>query len=515
MKIFQYTVLLVSALLLSSCAKDLGTYEYNDINDVKIVGINGSYSARRGVDTLRITPTLTATMDSGDTTRYRYLWIVREGTNLDTIGRFRNLNYPVTLPPLAYKLFYRIRDKQTGVEWQANADLMIGTPFSRGWLIMGEDEQGYAEAEMLSMQNDTLHLKHILSESGLPRLREPMSLQHTGGGLESYMKLWAMTKSGSYFLDRVTMKSTPGNNMSRVLYISETIDPQTLHPIVIAPQIRTAAGLISSTNYRVMLTKSGDIFASFLAINGGDFYNNPINRVATAQDVRIPAAPYLLYATGSMTTAMWYDTVNQRFLNYSGFGLATSSTVLADVAGAAFPWNQGATGRSLVYAENTRNTDGGSTNGNSFAIMKDPVNVHHIYKFYANGSAPAKRAAYVVSAIATDFDKATFYAFSSNRTVVFYAAGNKLYAYDYNPGNERIYQYPEIGNDQITMLKFDTQVDHLQNSLYIATYNSATKGTMKRYRVGTNPNVVELLPQDNSTWSGLVKVKDINWRAVN
>ncbi|MNY33164.1 hypothetical protein D3C86_1674270 [compost metagenome] len=117
--------------------------------------------------------------------------------------------------------------------------------------------------------------------------------------------------------------------------------------------------------------------------------------------------------------------------------------------------------------------------------------------------------------MATDFDKANFYAFSSNRTVVFYAVGNKLYAYDYNPGNERIYQYPEAGSDQITMLKFDTQVDHLLNSLYIATYNSNTKGTLRRYTVGNNPDVVALSPALNSTWSGLVKVKDINWRAVN
>lgn len=514
MKLYQHTTLLIAALFLGACAKDLGSYEYHDINDLRITGINSSYTARRGVDTLRIKPTLTATMDEGDTTRYRHLWIVRLGTKLDTIGRSKNLEYPVNLEPVAYKLFYRIRDKQTGVEWQANADLMIGTPYSRGWMIMGEDEQGYAEAEMLSMQTDTLLLKHILSESGLPRLREPMSFQHTGGGLEAYIKLWALTKSGSYYFDRVTMKATPANNMNRLLYVSETIDPQSLHPIVIAPQMRTAEGLTSTTNYRVMLTKAGDIFAAFLAINGGDFYNNPINRVATAQNVRIPAAPYLLYAPNNMTTVMWYDTVNQRFLNYSGFGLGTASTVLADKETDVFPWNQGSTGRKLVYAENTREIDGSSLNGNSFAIMKDAANVHHIYKFYAV-TVPVKRAAYVVLPLARDFDKADFYAFSSNRTVVFYGVGNKLYAYDYNPKNERFYEYPEIGNDQITMLKFDTQVNYVTNSLYIATYNSNTKGTLRRFTVGNNPNVVDLLPAAKSTWSGLVKVKDINWRAVN
>ncbi|WP_166664863.1 PKD-like family lipoprotein [Pedobacter metabolipauper] len=516
MKLYKYTLLLLSLAGLGSCSKDLGNYEYHDINEVTITGVNKTYTLRRGFDTLRINPTILGTMDESDPSRYQFRWILRNTTGfLDTIGEERNLVYPIVLEPIPHDLYYRVTDKKTGVEWRSNSVLTISTPFSRGLLLMGEDDQGYAEAEMLSMLSDTLHLKHLLSESGLPRLREPVSFLHTGGNLDSYLKLWALTKTGSYYLDRITMKATTNNNFSKSLFMSEQIDPETLHPIAVAPQIRTAAGAISATFYRVMLTKAGDLFACFLLINGGDFYNNPINRVATAQQVRIPAAPYLLYSTGDMTTVMWYDTQNQRFLNYNGFGSATASTVLADVAGSAFPWNQAQSGRSLVYAENTRNTDGGSTNGNSFAIMKDAGNAHYVYKFYASGAAPAKRAAYTILPIATDFAKADHYAFSSNRSVIFYSVGGKLYAYDYNPGNERFYQFPEIGADEITMLKFDTQIDYLANSLYIGTYNSTTKGTLRRFTLGTNPNVVDLLPAAKSTWSGLVKIKDINWRAVN
>ncbi|RZM25696.1 MAG: hypothetical protein EOO88_18375 [Pedobacter sp.] len=514
MKIYNYTILLISMLLLFSCAKDEGNYDYKEINELVIKGINENYNVSRGIDTLRINPTITATLDENDPARYKYLWIVKNGNVFyDTISTERNLVYPVVLEPVPHALYYRVLDTKTGVSWIANSTLTVGTPFSKGLLLMGEDEEGYAEAEMLSMVNDTLHLKHILSESGLPRLREPISFMHTGG-TAAYMKLWALTGAGSYYMDRITMKATPANNLSKLLYTSEPLNNETLVPIAIAPQIRTAAGLVSTNNYRVMLTKGGDIFACFLVINGGDFYNNPVNRIAVAGE-RLPSSKYLLYSTGNMASLMWYDTKNQRFLNYTGFGLSNLSVVLSDVAGSAFPWNQAQTGRTLVYAENTRNTDGGSTNGNSFAIMKDPANVHHIYKFYASGAAPAKRAAYIVKPIATDFDKASFYAFSSNRTVVFYAVGNKLYAYDYNPGNEKISVHTETGNDEITMLKFDTQIDHVSNSLYIATYNSATNGTLRRFTVGTNPNFVEITEAPNSKWSNLNKVRDINWRAVN
>lgn len=522
MKIFHYTIILLAILIAGSCSKDLGNYEYKDINELSITGVNSTYNMRKGYDTLRINPKINASMDEGDTSRYDYYWILSKGVRLtDTIGRKKQLNYPVLLNPANYPLFYKVVDKKTGVVWRANSTLNVSTPVARGLLIIGEDEQGYAEAEMLAMLNDTLHIKHILSKSGLPRLREPVSFIHTGNGSsDADIKLWVFTKTGSYFLDRGELTGTTANNFSRLLYISDVINSETLHPISFAPQVITAAGAPTSPLYRAIITKGGDVFASFLLINGGDLYTNPINRLSTAQQVRIPAAPYLIYSIGNMNSVMWYDTINQRFLNYASFGLGTASVVLSDEKDKdgnepIFPWNNAALGRTLVYAENTRNTDLGSTNGNSFAIMKDGANAHYVYKFYASGGAPARRAAYKINPMAVDFDKADFYAFSSNRTVIFYSVGNKLYAYDYNPNNERFYQYAETGGDQITMLKFDTQIDHVTNSLYIATYNSNTKGTLRRFRVGTNPNVVELLPQVNSTWTDLVKVKNINWRAVN
>lgn len=515
MKRYFYTIAFLSTLILASCSKDEGNYDYNPINELNIEGVKTEYLVRTGIDTLKIKPKISATMDDSDTARYSYLWILKTGSlTFDTIGRKRDLQYPVRLNAVPYDLFYRVADSKTGVVWIANSKINVSTPFSRGLLIMGEDEQGYAEAEMLSMLTDTVHVKKLLSSTSLPRLREPVSLVHTGTGDQNYIKLWAFTKSGSYFLDRATMTGIPANNFSRTLYISENIDPESLQPVVLAPQVRIAAGTTGSTLYRAIITKGGDLFASVPLLMGGDYFNNPVNRLATAQTVRIPAAPYLLYPINSMSSLMWYDTQNNRFLNYTSIGSAVASTTLTDVAGAVFPWNQPA-GRKLVYAENTRNTDGGSTNGNSFAIMKDADNTHHIYKFYANGTNPAKRAAYVIKSMATDFDKARCYAFSSNRTVVFYAVGSTLYAYDYNPGFEKIYTFPEIGNDEISMVKFDTQIDHVTNSLYIATYNGSTKGTLRRYRVGTNPNLVDLQLQPKSTWSGMVKVKDINWRAVN
>lgn len=514
MKILYNIISILILALVISCSKDKGNYDYHDINELTIGGLQSSYSGLTGIDTLRISPTVEMTESVNDPSRFEYIWLAKKGSTIvDTLGTEKELNYLINLPPDSYTLQVRMLDKQTKVVWTGKANLTIATPYSKGLMLIGEDANGNAEVDMLSMVRDTITFKSLLAESGLPTLRGPINIQHSGG-TASYMKLWVFTNAGSYYLDRLTMKGKESDRFGKLVYTTDPINKETLSPIIMAPQIRNAAGNVGSTYVRAMMTNDGNIFTTYMALNGGDFYANPINRDKNDLGKLLTTAPYLLYPIGDLSSMLWYDTTNERFMNYNSFILNTSSITLADDAVDAFPWNQAATGRSLVYAENTRNTDGGSTNGNSFAVMKDKSNTHFIYKFYAS-SIPAKRAAYTVSSIATNFDKADFYAFSSNRSVIFYTVGNSLYAYDYNPGNERAYQFPGIGADEITMLKFDTQIDHLTNSLYIGTYNATTKGTLRRFIVGTNPSVVELEQAKNSEWNNLVKIKNMSWRAVN
>ncbi|UYQ92662.1 PKD-like family lipoprotein [Chitinophaga horti] len=504
--------------LFSACYKDTGNYDYKEINEVTISGIASSYTAIFGLDVLTIKPTITMTEGEADPNRFAYYWVLCRGyTPLDTLGEGPELNYPVSATPDAYNLFLRIKDKQTGVTWQKGTAFTIGTRFSTGLMLMGYAENGNAEVDMITMVNDTVVVRGLLSASGLPALTDPVTIVHNGDKDTSVNKgrVWVMTKSGSYYLERKSMKGNINNRFGRMAVINDPVDKDNLNPILYAPQFRDRAGSVSNSSNRAMMTSDGNIFSTNTFIAMGDYYSNAVNREEATYDKRLPTAPYLWYAIGTMPSIIWYDTENDRFMNYASFGINSYSVSLADKAGELFPWNQSGTGRKLVYGENTRNTDGGSTSGNSFAIMKDATNQCHIYKFWANGNAPVKRDYYTVKPIATDFDKASFYAFSSRRTVVFYAVGNRLYCYDYNKNLEKVYQFPELGGDEITMLKFDTQIDFNTNTLYIATYNPTTKGRLRRFTVGTDPNTVTITPVNRADWDGLVKIKDMNWRAFN
>ena len=257
---------------------------------------------------------------------------------------------------------------------------------------------------------------------------------------------------------------------------------------------------------RMVACDNGNVF--LVSLYSGEYYANPMNRASKSQDVLFKAYPYIFSAPGYVYGAVIYDTDENRFLRFGTFD--TYSRELSDGTGDVFPWIQ-PEGRVLWYAENTMDTEGGSSNGNSFALMKDTkTNEYHIYKFYAYSNA-YKRACYAVnSSLAVGINDAELFAFSSKRSMFLYAVGKTLYAYDYNKGYEKLYKM-EL-EDEITMLKFDIQSNTTYNDLYIATYNSTTGGTLQKYVLGTDQNTFELIPDERCCWTGLVKVKDMDWR---
>lgn len=501
-------------VMLAACYDDKGSYDYHDINEIRIEGIAGSYNASMGVSTLEIDPKVTMTIgDPEDTLRFAYEW--RATIPYDTswiIGTRRILKYPVALRPRGYTLYLRVKDRQTDVTAVATASLTVGTPYSRGMMLIGENQQGEADVQMLSMTQDTVLYKDILKNSGLPALQGPVDIIHTGhSGTDKNIKLWVLTQSGAYSMDRQTFKGSADNVFGRLLYMSEKFDSDFI-PVDIVPRIKDKNGNVGgSSYYRAVVCSNGYIFNSSLTLMGGDYYMDPVNREGTDQEW-LKAKPYLLYSLNNWSGFVWYDEGNERFMQVGSF--ASVSSAMKDWEGDPFPWNQGGTGRTMVYAENTLNTDGGATNGNSFAIMRDGAGNHFIYKFYVSTTI-SKGDCYTVSPLATDFGNADFYAFSSRRTVVYYSVGNRLYAYDYNKGNEKLYPISGINSDQITMLKCDTQIDPGNNPVYVATYNDAAGGTLQKYIQGTDPDKVELTPDPESCWTGLTKVKKMSWRAAN
>lgn len=473
--------IIVFALGLTACYDDKGSYDYHDICEVNIEGVESVYETVYRESVLEIDPTVTVTEGNiGDTTRFAYEWRANVPYNsTELIGTERILNYRVELAPRDYTLYFRVTDRQTGVVTVATSTLKVGTAYSKGILLIGENTQGEVDVQMLSMVKDTVLYKELLKNSGLPVLKNPVDIIHTGAaGNSNYIKLWVLTGSQAYSMDRKTFAGSESDVFGKLLFMDRTFDTEFV-PVDIIPRVKDKAGKNGgSSYYRTVVCNNGYIFNASTLLMGGDYYNNPVNCLTSDQNTYYKAFPYLFYTLNSYSGGfLWFDVENRRFLTVKN-SIAVSD-LLEDQAGDPFPWNQGTTGRTLVYGENT--LDVGSSNGNSFAILKDPAGAY-------------------------------FYAFSSRRTVVYYAVGATLHAYDYNKGNERHYTF-DMG-DPITMLYCDTAIEPNANPLYVATYNATTGGKLQKYIQGVNPDKVELEADEKSCWEGLMKIKKMSWRAV-
>src|SRR5690554_3624539 len=104
--IYKVIALLCVVLVSAACSKDLGNYDYQDVNELEISGVEDDYPVRTGIDALRSPPDISATMDEGsDPSRYEHVWVLRMApTVYDTLSREKDLIYPVRLDPADYGL---------------------------------------------------------------------------------------------------------------------------------------------------------------------------------------------------------------------------------------------------------------------------------------------------------------------------------------------------------------------------------------------------------------------------
>ena len=336
--------IIVFALGLTACYDDKDSYDYHDICEVNIEGVESVYETVYRESVLEIDPTVTVTEGNiGDTTRFAYEWRANVAYNsTELIGTERILNYRVELAPRNdYVLYFRVTDRQTGVVTVATSTLKVGTAYSKGILLIGENAQGEADVQMLSMVKDTVLYKELLKNSGLPVLKNPVDIIHTGAaGNSNYIKLWVLTGSQAYSMDRKTFAGSESDVFGKLLFMDRTFDTEFV-PVDIIPRVKDKAGKNGgSSYYRTVVCNNGYIFNASTLLMGGDYYNNPVNCLTSDQNTYYKAFPYLFYTLNSYSGGfLWFDVENRRFLTVKN-SIAVSD-LLEDQAGDPFPWNDG------------------------------------------------------------------------------------------------------------------------------------------------------------------------------
>lgn len=506
-QLFYYIMALLALPLLPACNEDKGNYDYHAINDVTISGIEESYTVLNGAERLEISPVITTLMN--DDSHLTYEWRVQTQNSAESnyravLSTERDLSWDVELPFTGnWELLLRVTDTETNVVTLASAYLNVTSRTGNGFLLIGENPEGKAQVDFISVAGDTLVMKNVMNEgTGFSNSGKPVNIVKTGRS-SLFQFMWVMTDENAWRFG-TDFSITAGSSFKENTFIvDDSYITGDYHLVDIYPHQPRTASFTFIMNM-VAVTSNGLLFV------GNTGFVDPINVLSDEKGISF-AKPYVLVCNSEswFSHFLYYDETHERFLKCT-VG-STYSTRMTDEAGDPFPWDQSGVGRTLQFAQNSTNTDGGSTQGNSFALMRDKATGdYYVYKFYVFTSI-AKIDCYTAGKVATDLDKAEFHAFSSKRTALYYTVGSKLYGLDYNKGNVKGYLIKDFG-DEITMMKVDDQQDPSGDYIYLATYNQSDGGTLIKLQQGTDPNKLELEEVPNCKWTGLSKIKGMTWK---
>ncbi len=298
-------------LFMGSCVKDEGSYDYAEINDVVVSGIEEIYMVNM-LDTLRISPVLEGALGPIDESNYEFLWDIFEGLNSpqrfpepDTLSTERDLDIVVTHIPDNYRVNLKVTDKTTKVRYRHQFDLQIFSEFQRGLLVLSEVD-GNAVVSMISVTGDVYtHLYHTIN--GEHAGTNPLHIDMMGRAPLDYVAIICGDDRGGVFASSVSFAK-----------IHEYSDYFYNPPEVINPQyFNTTRSYGMVSDYQVFVNRS------FLVNDGKLHFKDLNHRVNTDEGwVNVENLFYDAYPgdyvsapqTFWMADQVQFDNEHQRFM---------------------------------------------------------------------------------------------------------------------------------------------------------------------------------------------------------
>ncbi|MGE8381676.1 MAG: PKD-like family lipoprotein, partial [Sphingobacterium sp.] len=130
-------ILFLAILLFEGCSKDLGNYDYKDVNTIAISGLlDNSHPTGRIYevpfnDTVRLNPTVSGSLSGNDTSALIFEWKV----DSVTVSKTKNLFYLANKRYGKISAEFHVTDKSTGTTTSYNCFLNIVNPYKWGYYV--------------------------------------------------------------------------------------------------------------------------------------------------------------------------------------------------------------------------------------------------------------------------------------------------------------------------------------------------------------------------------------------
>lgn len=429
-------------LMLSSCAKDHGNYEYTKLNDVKIDSIS-DFSLMK-FDSLKISPEVNQS-ESGHILSYEWKIYSPKTGKTKTLSKEKNLAVVITEEPItdAYELLFKVTDQTTGISEFKSFNLKVITPYSEGWMVLNRKGND-VDIDMVNPAGKVFSDVYKLSNGNA--IPDGANRVYTYYGQQE-QKVFVQTAS-----DLLQLK---GNDFIQIQNYNSLFYEQ---PSPGKPEL-------------YFLKNGGD--REFI-INDGLLYVMATNvPPPTRFGARIPgdykAANFM--AVGSKYPGIIYDEKNGGFLSLPAN--KSELTAFPLVEGAAFDMNK--INKTLVFMQPAPVLD------HFYALFKDPRNQSfHFYTINSNGTNPAVK--YQPMANVPDIGRASTFTIASTLPLIYYAVDQKIYVYDVEMNAARkVYEIPDAAAHIVAL--------RMLKGALVAGVNEGAEGALYYFDLAPTGNV--------------------------
>lgn len=463
----KFLIYIIVPILLSSCMKELGSYDYKEVNEIKIDSVKTIYNALQYA-TLNIVPQISQTRENNES-NLSFLWLCTVNTEVDTLSKERNLNKEIIYAPGTYSCTYYVIDNNTGIFSLAKFQMNLQSSLGEGLLVLS-NKDGNAKLSYIHGNGTIIQYPDYLGKSGVGVNYHPKSSYSP-----DYVSVMCNDANGGVILDPASL--TKRFDFSNFFYIP----PKTINPQSYA----------RSQDYYKSLPNYGSIYNSTLYSEYICNDNKIHMRYAHGAGLKMDAAmvpsddkgyfasPHIL-GSNYGPTCMIFDEKNSRFLetkNTNSIKLSPITIRTTTIRKPFDPDNLGAN-MKMIFSD-----FGPSLSGNAKIYMifdslgqKQFLEAIHYYGNFT----PAKR-------FKLDFPitSKTKFGVSYVTPCFYYSDNNKIHNFDVEVRSSLLrYSLPE--NEEITCMKSEYYspkndknqyyFDHLR--LYVGTKGPAVNGNV-------------------------------------
>jgi len=499
---------------ITACNKDLGHYNYTEINTVKIDAVNNVTAAVGS--TLEIVPTLTFSLGE-DESIFSFTWYVKQDTGWVALQQSRNLEIEVSgligTPTEAnpYSMAYEVINNKTQVAYRKLFSLTVINPLTRGYTALCEHDNDFdIDMLVLSPENNFSLYKNILNLTGSAIPREnvkPYDIMACNDNMapDPYNRdgvtysVYILTDQYTTHIKALDYSWQPSYDISNTVERNSYLDKEFVQQgkKIIAQQMKYAYMVTGSLLYnRIFLYNKEDngqgnwyVCSNYPAWY---FYSQPMNDVRPSGNARYEPAPFI---SGNSNGAMYFNADTKSFMyqvfpSASGLGttdLFYTQPLINEPDGASFNFSDSNNG--LLYMDerlgNSLSSDAG------YAILKEADGSFNYIEFGYSSSIAGmvantnKKRACIFPA-GSSIGNAKFFASDPrvNSPFLFYATNdNKVYRADISSATASVVDITSSilagdGYSEITVFKFTLPNTSsigggLERALAVGTYNSS------------------------------------------